>query len=112
MVSVLQDGTVAYIASSGSASLHSPDSGSVTALSLATNTLIAAIPANSSGTATASQVYGHPTTISATTGSPTGKVYVTAPDSSDLTVIYTDTNTVTTHITLQGNGLRVLVTAP
>jgi YVTN family beta-propeller protein len=112
MVSVLQDGTAAYIASSGSASLHSPDPGSVTAFSLSSNTLIAAIPANSAGTATASQVFGHPTTISATTGSPTGKVYVTSPDSSELTVIYTNTNTVETHIPLQGNGLRVLVTAP
>jgi len=27
-------------------------------------------------------------------------------------VIYTDTNTVQTHVPLQGNGLRVLVTAP
>jgi YVTN family beta-propeller protein len=112
MVSVLQDGTAAYIASSGSASLHSPDPGSVTAFSLSSNTLIAAIPANSAGTATASQVFGHPTTISATTGSPTGKVYVTSLDSSELTVIYTNTNTVETHIPLQGNGLRVLVTAP
>jgi YVTN family beta-propeller protein len=39
-------------------------------------------------------------------------VYVTSPDSSELTVIYTNTNTVETHIPLQGNGLRVLVTAP
>jgi hypothetical protein len=112
MISVLQDGTAAYIASSGSASATSPDSGSVTGVSLLSNTLIAAIPANSSGSATASQVFGHPTTISATTGNPTGKVYVTAPDSSDLTVIYTDTNTVQSHISLQGNGLRVLVNQP
>jgi hypothetical protein len=112
MVSVLQDGSAAYIASSGSASAASPDPGSVTGISLLTNTLIAAIPASSSGTAPATDVFGHPNTISATTGSPTGKVYVTAPDSSDLTIIYTDTNTVQSHVTLQGNGLRVLVTQP
>jgi hypothetical protein len=57
-------------------------------------------------------VCGHPNSISATTGSPAGKVYVTSSDSEYMTIIYTDTNTVQNHITLQGSGVRVLVTAP
>ena len=57
-------------------------------------------------------VYGHPNTVAATTGTPTGKVYVTSPDSLYLTVIYTDTDTVQTHIPLQGLGVRVIVTSP
>ncbi len=55
-------------------------------------------------------IYGHPNTISATTGNPTGKVYVTSPDSSYLSVIETDTDSMDTHISLQGTGIRVIVT--
>jgi hypothetical protein len=51
-------------------------------------------------------------TISATTGSPTGKVYVTSADNQYMSVIYSDTNTVQTHVNLQGLGVRVLVTQP
>jgi DNA-binding beta-propeller fold protein YncE len=108
MVSVLKDGTAAYVANSGNATTQ----GSVSVVSLVTNTVIATLPASSLSTAPSSYVYGHPATIAATTGSPTGKVYVTAPDSTYLTVIYTDTNTVQNHLSLQGNGFRVLVTAP
>lgn len=107
MVSVLKDGTAAYVANSGNATTQ----GSVTVVNLTSATSIT-IPASSLSTAPSSDVYGHPTTISATTGSPTGKVYVTAPDSTYLSVIYTDTNTVQAHISLQGYGLRVLVTQP
>ena len=57
-------------------------------------------------------IYGHPTTVSATTGTPTGKVYVTSPDNQYLSIIYTNTNAVTEHINLQGKGVRVLVTQP
>jgi len=60
----------------------------------------------------ATDAYGHPNSISATQGTPTGKVYVTSPDSRYMTIIYTDTDTVQAHINLQGLGLRVLVTAP
>jgi hypothetical protein len=49
--------------------------------------------------------------VAVTTGSPTGKVYVTSPDSVYMTVIYTDTDSVVTHINLQGFGVRVLVTS-
>ena len=57
-------------------------------------------------------MYGHPNTVAATTGTPTGKVYVTSADSEYMTIIYTDTDTVQTHIPLQGLGVRVVVTSP
>jgi hypothetical protein len=110
MVSILKDGTnpYAYVANSG----NSTTQGSVTVVNMISGTVQATIPASSLSSAPSSDVYGHPNSISATTGTPTGKVYVTAPDSTYLSVIYTDTNTVATHLSLQGYGLRVLVTAP
>jgi hypothetical protein len=39
-------------------------------------------------------------------------VYVTSADSEYMTIIYTDTDTVQTHIPLQGLGVRVVVTSP
>jgi hypothetical protein len=112
MVSVLSDGSAAYVANAGNATTQ----GSVTAVNLASGTVEATIPGIVSPAtptaATATYIYGHPTSISATTGSPAGKVYVTAPDSNYVTIIYTDTNTVQNHLTLQGSGVRVLVTAP
>jgi DNA-binding beta-propeller fold protein YncE len=116
MVSVLQDGTKAYVANAGNATAGVE--GSVSVVNLASGTILATIPAVSSASATVDTtttpgaVYGHPGTISATTGSPTGRVYVTSPDNKYLTVIETDTNTVLTHINLQGLGVRVLVSAP
>jgi YVTN family beta-propeller protein len=53
----------------------------------------------------------HPTFIAATTGTPTGKVYVTSPESKTMTVIRTDTDAVDTTIPLQGFGVQVRVTA-
>jgi DNA-binding beta-propeller fold protein YncE len=116
MVSVLQDGTKAYVANAGNATAGVE--GSVSVVNLASGTILATIPAVSAASATVDTtttlgaVYGHPGTISATTGSPTGRVYVTSPDNKYLTVIETDTNTVLTHINLQGLGVRVLVSAP
>ena len=70
-------------------------------------------PTSPSETATnPNLIFGHPNSVSATTGNPTGKVYITSSDNRYMSVIYTDTNTVLTHIPLQGLGLRVLVTAP
>jgi DNA-binding beta-propeller fold protein YncE len=116
MVSVLHDGSAAYVVNSGNAAAGID--GSVSVVNLVSGTVTATIPAVSSATATASasstpgSVYGHPNSVSATTGTPTGKVYVTSPDNRFLTVIYTDTNTVQAHITMQGLGVRVLVTQP
>jgi len=115
MVSVLQDGTKAYVANAGNASAGIE--GSVSVVNLASGTVQATIPAVSAASATVdtttspTAVYGHPNSIAATTGTPTGRVYVTSPDNKYMTVIETDTNAVLTHINLQGTGVRVLVTS-
>ena len=123
MVSVLQDGTKAYVANQGvicpanSGSSCTNVEGSVSVVNLVSGQVTATIPGNSSASATAdtnttpTAVYGHPTTIAATTGTPTGKVYVTSSDNKFMTVIETDTDVVETHVNLQGLGVRVVVTA-
>ncbi len=121
MVSVLADGSRAYVVNSGTLPSGSNPGveGSVSVVNLTTNQVIT-IPAisNPSVTQTASgtgssptMVYGHPNTVAATTGTPTGKVYVTSPDNQFLTIIETDIDAVDTHISLQGLGVRVLVNA-
>ncbi len=120
MVSVLQDGTKAYVANQGvicaaGATNCTNVEGSVSVVNLASGTVSATIPATSLASATSdtntspTMVYGHPTTIAATTGTPTGKVYVTSQDNKFMTVIETDTDTVTTHVNLQGQGVKVVV---
>jgi hypothetical protein len=113
MVSVLQDGSRAYVANAGNATTP----GSISVVNLASGVVTATIPCGPDPTDTSitptSDVYGsHPNSISATTGTPTGKIYVTSSDSRYLSIIYTDTDTVQGHINLQGLGLRVLVTVP
>jgi YVTN family beta-propeller protein len=97
MVAALQDGTQAYVANAG----NSTTPGSVSAINLVTNTVAATIPLSC-----------HPNYIAATTGVPTGKVYVVCGDSKDMTVIRTDNNTIETTIPLQGNGVSVRITKP
>lgn len=115
MVSVLLDGTKAYVANQGNAAAGVE--GSVSVVNLTSGTVSATISgiSSTSGTAdtntTPGSVYGHPTTIAATTGTPTGKVYVTSSDNKFMTVIATDTDTIETHVNLQGLGVRVVVTA-
>lgn len=110
MVAVLQDGTRAYVANAGNAALNIP--GSVSVVNLATNTVIATIPAGPTGNVLDAFVHGHPAYIAATTGTPTGKVYITSLDSTDLTILRTDLDTVETHLPLQGNGIAVRVNQP
>jgi hypothetical protein len=112
MVSVLQDGSRAYVANGGNSSTP----GSISVVNLASGVVTATLPCTPDPTDTSvtptGDVYGnHPNSISATTGSPTGKIYITSSDSRYMTIIYTDTDTVQGHINLQGLGLRVLVTA-
>ena len=123
MVSVLADGSRAYVVNQGSSTVP----GSLSVVNLASGTVTATIPAatafnpngsiNPTGTPTCPDgtvltcVYGHPNTVAATTGTPTGKVYLTAPDSNYMTVLETDTDIVDTHINLQGAGVRVRVSA-
>ncbi len=134
-VSALIDGSQAFVANNGvppTSAQPTDVEGSVSVVNLVSGTVTATITGvttyNSNGSinyniapgcpvtavatgATNACVYGHPTTIAATTGTPTGKVYVTSPDSNYMTVIETDTDTVDTHINLQGAGLRVLLSA-
>ncbi len=119
MVSVLKDGSRAYVVNlRDSTGTCNAGEGSVTVVNLVSGTVTATICGISTvaGTAgvnsTPAAVYGHPNTVAATTGTPAGKVYVTSPDNQYLTVIYTDTDTVQTHIPLQGLGVRVIVTSP
>ncbi len=124
MVSVLADGTRAYVVNQGNSTVP----GSVSVVNLASGTVTATIPAatalNANGTVNPTGspvcpdgsiltcVYGHPSTVAATTGTPTGKVYFTSPDSNYMTVLETDTDSVDTHVNLQGAGVRVQVSAP
>jgi YVTN family beta-propeller protein len=110
VVAVLQDGSKAYVVNSGNLSLpcSAPSTTqplgncSVSVVNLTTNTVTATIPILS----------GHPNFIAATTGAPTGKVYVTSPESNTMTIIRTDTDTIQTTVNLQGKGVMVRVTAP
>jgi hypothetical protein len=123
MVSVLQgtdtNAPAAYVINQqdSTGTCADTDSGTVTVINLQTNQVAATICGVSGSNATAAVngaanvIFGHPNSVSATGGAPTGKVYVTSSDNTYLSVIYTDTNTVETHIPLQGTGLRVLVTS-
>ena len=92
-VAVLQDGTRVYVAN------H--DDGTVSDISLISNQLLKTIP-----------VAGHPISIAATTGTPTGKVYVVSPDSDLVTIIRTDSDTISNSLQVTGTGIQVRVTAP
>jgi YVTN family beta-propeller protein len=94
MVGVLQDGTQAYVINQGDST--------VSVINLKTNTVTATIPVPATP---------NPTFLAVTTGTPTGKVYVTSSTSKLMTVIRTDTNAVDTTISLQGYGVQVRMTA-
>ena len=111
MVSMLTDGTQAYVVNSGNVS--SGAGASVSVVNLNTGVVTATIPYGpdviDTPTTVVNTVFGHPNTVSATTGSPTGKVYITSSDDNYLTILRTDNNTVQAHIDLQGAGVRVQV---
>ena len=109
-VAVLADGSRAYVANAGNAAAGVP--GSVSVVNLTSNTVTATLAGANSTIPGDLFVHGHPNWIAVSNGTPTGKVYVTAGDSADLTVIRTDTDAVTTHVALQGLGVSVRVTAP
>jgi DNA-binding beta-propeller fold protein YncE len=128
MVAVLQDGTRAYVANQGDpnlpCALPPAVSGksticSVSVINLTTNTLIQtlySLPDNlcagNNSTTKLPTLCGHPVYIAATTGTPTGKVYVVSKDSQFMSVIRTDTDAFDLSIPLQGNGVSVRVTQP
>jgi len=109
MVGVLADGTRAYVLNAGNAALGI--AGSVSVINLTTNTVTATIPASSGTNAADGFIHGHPSYLAVTSGTPTGKIYVVSPDATDITIIRTDTDTVSTHLSLQGNGVSVRVNA-
>jgi DNA-binding beta-propeller fold protein YncE len=109
MVDVLSDGSRAYVVNAGN--IGAGIEGSVSVVSLKSNTVTATIPGISTAAGTAdintspTSVYGHPNTVSVSLASPTGKVYITSSDNKFMTVLRTDTDSVQTHISLQGLGI-------
>jgi YVTN family beta-propeller protein len=111
MVTVLSDYTRAYVANAGVAGLPCAANGvavpgvstscTVSVVNLSTNTVTATIPIN-----------GHPAYIASSNSTPTGKVYVVCNDSQVMTVITTDTDSVSTTVALQGYGVSVRTSAP
>jgi len=111
MVTVLDDGSRAYIANAGDANLPCSSTGvavpgvstgcTVSVVNLTTNTVTATVPIN-----------GHPAWIASSNSSPTGKVYVVCHDSQVMTVIETDTDKVARTIPLQGYGISVRTSSP
>ncbi len=122
MVGVLQDtiNSRAYVVNSGNPNLPcaAPTAAlplgncTVSVVNLTTNTVTATIPIPLSLNAASPVLNGHPNYIAVTNGTPTGKVYVTSPESNFLTVIRTDIDTLDLTIPLQGNGVSVRVTQP
>ena len=86
--------------------------GSVSVINLTSNTVTNTIPGNGNTGVADAFLHGHPNFLAVTTGTPTGRVYITAPDTTDLTILRTDTNTVEAHVPLQGQGVMVRLTAP
>lgn len=97
-VTILQDGSRAYVANEGD--LGDGGNGSVTIVNLSSFTVEGTLPVN-----------GHPRSIASTFNAPIGKVYTVAQDSPYMTVIRTDTNVVSASVLLQGNGVDVHTTA-
>lgn len=90
-VTILQDGSRAYVANQGDST--------VSVVNLSSFTVEKTIPVN-----------GHPRAIASSYSAPIGKVYVVSPDSSLMTVIRTDTDTISGTVQLQGNGVDVRTT--
>jgi YVTN family beta-propeller protein len=97
-VTVLQDGTRAYVANSKDSTI------SVVNLSTYTVEKVISLPLNPDLSTP------HPRLVASTYNYPTGKVYVTAEDSSNLVILRTDTDTVDATLQLQGNLIDVRVT--
>jgi YVTN family beta-propeller protein len=123
MVGVLQDTTNsrAYVVNGGNPNLPcaAPTTAlplgncTVSVINLTTDTVTATIPVPLSLINAGTPVLnGHPNYIAVTNGTPTGKVYVTSPESNFMTVIRTDIDAVDLTVPLQGNGVSVRVTQP
>jgi DNA-binding beta-propeller fold protein YncE len=111
MVTALSDGTRAYVANAGVASLPCAANG-VAVPGVSTTCTVSVVNLNSFTVTATVPIAGHPAWIASSDSTPTGKVYVVCKDSQVLTVIETDTDSLDTTIPLQGNGVSVRVTAP
>ncbi len=112
MVSVMQDPVTprAYVANSGSSTTN----GSVSVVNVLSGVEVARLTAvaDNANNLFQTQLFGlHPTTIASEYSYPKGKVYVTSPDSTYLSIIYTDTDSVYTHVPLYGSGTKVVLTS-
>ncbi len=94
-LSILADGSRVYVALQG-------DPTSATAAGA-----IAVVNATSFNLQTTIPVPGHPRAIASTYNTPVGKVYVVAPDSQTLTILRTDSDTISAQVPLQGCGVDV-----
>lgn len=104
-VSILQDGTRAYVANRGDGTV------SVVSLTSDTVTKTIALPQEPCSAGNPNVLCTiHPISIAATTGTPTGKVYVVSPDTNVLTIIQTVDDTIDTNLPLTGNGIEVYLT--
>jgi YVTN family beta-propeller protein len=97
-VTVFQDGSRAYVANSNDGTI------SVVNLSSYTVEKTITLPLNPDGTTP------HPRMVVSTYNYPTGKIYVTSPDSQNLVILRTDTDTVDATLELQGNLIDTRVT--
>ena len=89
-VTILQDGSRAYVANSGDST--------VSVVNLSSYTVEKTIA-----------VAGTPRIVRSIYSTPSGKVYVGSPDTSNITVIRTDTDTIETTIAIQGNLIDLQV---
>ena len=110
VIAALADGSQAFVANAGNMAAGIP--GSVSVINLLTNTVIATLPASNSTNPNDTVIHGHPNFLALSNATPTGKVYVTAGDSTDLTIIRTDTDAVQSHLALQGYGVMVRTSSP
>jgi YVTN family beta-propeller protein len=104
-ISVYQDGTRAYVANRGD--------GTVSVVSLISNTVTKTIPLPQEPCSAGNPdvlCNVHPMSIAATTGTPTGKVYVVSPDTNELAIIATVNDSIDTTLPLTGNGIQVYLT--
>jgi len=103
MVTILQDGTQAFVANAGGGSV----SPSVSVVSMSSYVVLKTINFDGlQGDGPACT----PNFIASTTGTPAGKVYVTCANNPTLTIIRTDTDTLEATLPLQGAGIMVRTT--
>jgi YVTN family beta-propeller protein len=92
-VTVLADGTRAYVANQSDST--------VTIVNMSSHTVEKTLP-----------VTGHPRTVVSTVNSLYGKVYVASPDSPYISIIRTDQDILSTTVLVQGNAVDVRITSP